>query len=304
MPLGLSWHDYNESLVERGRIILDLGRLPDSREAELRSMNNDKLGRPFEFTDSYIQFLAFIKTGFDAPYRIVQGVLRALSEYIRFVEEMHFTHIRRRMLKLLKGKKPSEIVSMDTGDEGKEPITVVVDSTGLSTTTKGSYIEERWRKEKRRFLKLHILADKESKKIVGFRVTSERTGDSKKFKPLVKEASKKRRIVKAYADAAYDSRSNFNLLDEKGIDPAIKLRRNARTRSLGSPLRRREAALLKKLGYGGWKNLKDYGERWIAEIVFSAFKRTLGDSVSSRRFDAQRVEASFKVMLYNKFLSL
>lgn len=28
-------------------------------------------------------------------------------------------------------------------------------------------------------------------------------------------------------DGAYDSRCNFNLLDEKGIEPIIKVRRNA-----------------------------------------------------------------------------
>jgi len=29
------------------------------------------------------------------------------------------------------------------------------------------------------------------------------------------------------SDGAYDSRCNFNLLDEKGIEPIIKVRRNA-----------------------------------------------------------------------------
>ena len=45
-----------------------------------------------------------------------------------------------------------------------------------------------WRREKRKFIKL---ADKKGK-IVGFRVTSEKTGDTKKFVPLVKEAVKRR----------------------------------------------------------------------------------------------------------------
>lgn len=81
-------------------------------------------------------------------------------------------------------------------------------------------------------------------------------GDSKKFVPLVKEASKKKKkkktkIEKAYGDSAYDSRKNFNILKEKGIEPAIKLRKNARTRSRGSPLRREEAVLTKKLGLEG-----------------------------------------------------
>jgi hypothetical protein len=72
-----------------------------------------------------------------------------------------------------------------------------------------------------------------------------------------------------YGDSAYDARRNFNLLDELEIEPAIRIRKNARTLSRGSPLRREETLLMKKLGLEGWKKLKDSGKRWIAEIVFS-----------------------------------
>jgi hypothetical protein len=125
----------------------------------------------------------------------------------------------------------------------------------------------------------------------------------KKFIPLVKEVSKKSKIKKAYADTAYDSRKNFNLLKEKGIEPAIKIRKNARTLSRGSPLRREETVLTKRLGLEGWKHLKDYGQRWIVEIIFSSFKRVLGELLRSRKFFSQKTEASFKVLLYNKLLS-
>ena len=304
MPLGLSWHDYNESLVERGRIIFDLG-FADSWKKELKSMNKRKVGRPFDFPDSYIEFLSFLKVGFDIPYRMVEGAVDELSEYISFIHDICFTQIRRRMVRLMKGKKPSEIIVPAHDDKEKEdPITVVVDSTGLTTTNKGSYIEDKWKKEKRKFIKLHIIADRKTKKIVGFRVTSERTGDSKKFIPLVKEVSKKKKIEKAYADTMYDSRKNFNLLKEKGIEPAIKVRKNARTLARGSPLRREETVLTKKLGLEGWKQLKDYGQRWIVEIVFSSFKRVLGEALRSKKFISQKAEASLKVMLYNRFLSV
>jgi hypothetical protein len=49
--------------------------------------------------------------------------------------------------------------------------------------------------------------------------------------------------------------------------------KNALTRSKGCPLRRDEVLLIKKLGYDRWKQLKDTGKRWIAEIVFSSLKR-------------------------------
>jgi hypothetical protein len=301
MPRGMSWHDYNESLVERGRVLFDLGFAADwSRELE--GMNEEKKGRPYEFPDSYIEFLSFFKVGLNAPYRVIEGMTEALSEYLTLVKEIHFTQIRRRVLAMIRKKKP-EYVDRIGESINDDPLTIVVDSTGLSTTKKGSYIEEMWTREKRKFVKLHIVADKKTGKIVGFRVTSEKTGDTKKFVPMVKEVARKKKIAKAYADAAYDSRSNFNLLKEIGAEPAIKLRKNASLRSGGSPLRRQEALLFDALGYEGWKSVKEYGKRWMAEVVFAAFKRVLGDTLTSRSFLGQKAETTLKVILYNRFMS-
>jgi hypothetical protein len=69
-------------------------------------------------------------------------------------------------------------------------------------------------------------------------------------------------------------------------------------------LRRDEVLLLKKLGYEKWKQIKDAGRRWIAEIVFSSIKRVLGEDLFSKKFSPQKVKAGLKIMLYNKFISL
>jgi hypothetical protein len=298
-----SWHDYDEALIERGCAILDLGQLTSWRE-ELDAMNREKLGRPFEFPDSYISFLGFVKVGFDIPYRTLEGITRELSGYVRFVEEMHYTHMRRRILTSMKGKKSAYLIEKDA--DGDEPMTIITDSSGLSVSNKGSYIEDKWKKEKRKYVKLHILADKKTGKIKGFRVTSEKTGDTAKFVPMVKEATKKRKVAKVYADTAYDARKNFNLLREIGAEPAIKLRKNASLKRMGSELRQQqEAILFDALGYEGWREVREYGKRWLVEeITFSAFKRVLGDTLRARRFLSQKAEASLKVMLYNKFLSI
>ena len=50
--------------------------------------------------------------------------------------------------------------------------------------------------------------------------------------------------------------------------------------------------LIKKLGYEGWKRVKDAGSRsWIAEIVFSSIKGLLGEDLLSTKFSTQKVEA-------------
>src|SRR5262249_14098475 len=94
MPLNKSWHDYNESLIERGRILIDVSFIKSSNK-EIKKMNIGKVGAPFQYSDSYVRFLAFLKIGLRIPYRMVQGIVRGLAEYVKIVEEIHFTHIRK-----------------------------------------------------------------------------------------------------------------------------------------------------------------------------------------------------------------
>jgi hypothetical protein len=54
----------------------------------------------------------------------VQGIVRGLSDYIK-IEEMHFTHIRRRILKI----KPQ--LNLGSVDDNK-PVTLIVDASGLT----------------------------------------------------------------------------------------------------------------------------------------------------------------------------
>ena len=279
---------------------MDIGFLR-SWNKEIKKMNKGKVGAPFEYSHSYIHFLAFLKIGFKIAYRTVQGIVRGLSNYIK-IEELHFTHIRRRILKI----KPSSVGNLGFKEEEKhnKPIILIVDASGLTISKKGDYIEEKWIREKKEFIKLHIAVDEESKKIVSFRITKGNVHDTKKFSQLVKESAKRHDIDKVHADKAYDNRKNFNILDDINAEPAISIRKNASTRSKGCPLRRDEVLLIKKLGYNGWKQLKDTGRRWIAEIVFSSLKRVLGEDLLSKEFKSQKIEAGLKVMLYNKFISL
>ena len=269
-------------------------------------MNECKIGAPFQYPASYIQFLAFLKIGFKIPYRTVQGIVRGLSDYVK-IEEMHFTHIRRRMLNI----KLSSIGELNFEENG-EPITLIVDdASGLTVSKKGDYIDEKWIREKKEFIiKLHIAVDDEkSKKVISFRITKKGNDvhDTKKFGPLIKEAAEKHGINKVHADKAYDNRrNNFNILDDDiNIEPAIIIRKNASTtKSNGCPLRRDEVFLIKRLGFERWKQLKDIGRMWIAEIVFSSIKRVFGEDLLSKKFNAQKIEAGLKVMLYNQFMNL
>ena len=165
-----------------------------------------------------------MKIGFKIPYRTVQGIVRGLSDHVK-IEEMHFTHIRRRMLNI----KLSSIGELNFEENG-EPITLIVDASGLTVSKKGDYIEEKWIHEKKEFIKLHIAVGAKSKKVVSFGITKGYIHDTKKFGPLVKEAAEEYDIDKVHADKAYDNRKNFNILDDINAEPAISIRKNASTR--------------------------------------------------------------------------
>lgn len=62
---------------------------------------------------------------------------------------MHFTHIRR----ILKSK--TSVGKLNLDDD--KPITLIVDASGLTVTKKGDYIEEKWIRNKKEFIKLCIL---------------------------------------------------------------------------------------------------------------------------------------------------
>ena len=288
---------YNESLIERGHILMDIGFIKSQRR-ELTTMNKKKVGRPFLYPDSYVQFLAFLKIGFCISYRTVQGIVRGLAEYIR-IEEIHFTQLRRRIKKMC-----THFRDIYSNDRIGKSITIVVDASGLTTSKKGKYIEDRWKKERREYLKLHITVDVKSKQIVSFRVTKGTVHDSKKFIPMIKEISKHHNIRKTYADKAYDSTVNFNLLDKMHIEPVISIRKNANDKTRNCKSRNELVHLIQKIGYEKYKQLKNTGQRWIAEVVFSSLKRVLGEHLLSRKFSMQKAETVLKIMLYNKFISL
>ncbi len=118
--------------------------------------------------------------------------------------------------------KPS--IENDNDYYNKEPITLVVDASGLTVSKKGDYIEEKWIRKKKEFIKLHIAADAKSKKVVSFRITRGNVHDAKTFCPLVRESFKKNNIDKVCVDKAQDNRRNFNLLERLDVEPVIAIR--------------------------------------------------------------------------------
>ena len=145
-----------------------------------------------------------------------------------------------------------------------------------------------------------------SKKILSMEVTDEHTHDSKMLPKLVEDILRTNgcsMIDKLIADGAYDSNDIFRCLSEKGIVPCIKVRKNSRVRKTGH-LFRNLSVIAQRNNYEQWKDSVSYGQRWIAETVFSSLKRMFGEYVYSVKMKNMKQELMLKASLYNKFLSL
>jgi Transposase DDE domain len=110
-------------------------------------------------------------------------------------------------------------------------------------------------------------------------------------------------IDTAIMDGSYDSNRNFQLLSFKGINPAIKVRKNSKCRKTNHYLRNKTVKLQNN-NLQEWKDSVSYGQRWIVETVFSCIKRMFGEYVTAIRFENIIKEMILKASLYNLFQSM
>lgn len=199
-------------------------------------MNANKRGRPYRFPRSLIRFVAFARDVWRLGLRQAEGLLRVLGSIFGFEAPDYTTLWRREIVdELLEFVVPRA-----------EDHTLAVGSSGLSVTTRGEYLAHKY-KVHRGFVKLHAAVDVSSGAVVAATATDGRAGDAGQLSSLVGEATERLdgTILKVLADGAYDTRANFDLLDERGIEAVVRMRKNANMkRTLVEGLRSRRCDLM------------------------------------------------------------
>ena len=135
-------------------------------------------------------------------------------------------------------------------------------------------MRDKWhiKNNKKGYLKIHVAVNLKTKKILSMKVTDEHVHDSKAFPELVDEtikSDKKITIGKLFADGAYDGNDIFRYLEDNGILPCIKVRKNSRVRWKKGHILRNLTVLAQRNDLQRWKDGVSYGQRWIVETVFS-----------------------------------
>ena len=86
--------------------------------------------------------------------------------------------------------------------------------------------------------------------------------------------------------------------------PCIKVRKNAKVGWKKGNILRNLSVIAQKKDLERWKYSISYGQRWIAETVFSSIKRMFGEYVYSVKLKNMIQEMMLKASLYNKMISI
>jgi hypothetical protein len=285
------WKDYNEALVKRGLILLDLDFVA-GWSRELKAMNTRKEGARYRYPESFIKLLAVVHA-YVLPYRQLEGFMRGLGQYVDGLKALDYTTIWWRVAKM----KVDLVSSVDLDKD----VTIAVDSSGIKVTNRGEWIHKKWRLQ-RGFIKVHIAVDTKTKQILSIEVTKEDVGDGRMLRYLVNGSSSRARLSGVIADGAYDSKSNFRMLADLGVDPLIRVRRNASFK--GGGCMPRKFAVVEQLGNPDWLKEKGYGYRWMVESAFSSIKRIFGEYICAVKWPNIVKELLLKASIYNLFMKM
>jgi len=285
-------------------------------DKELREMNRRKRGRPYKYTHTIILYSLIIAFMF-------RFSLRETIAYIVYNNLLHKTP-NFRTLSYRFGKVPIHKYNEDILQEvkGKRYIAVSIDATGLSFNTINPWFEEKHNvKGKRKWIKLEVIVDIESKKVLYHNLyTNSEINEAghKRFRRTIDDLIAKGYDVKVlYADALYDSYDNFQYLENKDILPVIKIRkrsvlslrnryegrmRNGKDREV-KRMRHlaRDYYALEQIYWERYKSRYKYGNREAVESAFSSIKRKFGDKVRFKKHRNVVNEVNLIIYLYNLF---
>jgi hypothetical protein len=285
------WEGYNEALVKRGLILLDLDFVANwSRE--LKAMNDGKEGGRYRYPESFIKLLSVVHA-YVLPYRQLEGFIRGLSPYIDGLKAPDYTTIWRRIAKMK--------VDLASSVDLDKDVTIAIDSSGIKVSNRGEWMHKKW-KVKRGFIKVHIAVDTKTKQILAIEVTKEDVGDGRMLKRLVDGSQNKAVLGRVIADGAYDSKSNFRMLADSAIDPLIRVRKNASWK--GGGCMPRKFAVVFQLGNPNWRRESGYGYRWMVESAFSSIKRVFGEYICAVKWPNIVKELLLKASIYNLFMKM
>ena len=292
-------HEYNESLRQRGSITI---WIDDEVVKGWLAAHHTRRGHPRKFSDLAIETCLRMRLVFDLPLRQTQGFVRSVFELMGLkLDVPDYSTLSRRGggLKLSGNKRHSK----------SEPITLVVDSTGVKIFGAGEWQETKHgtRVKRRKWRKLHLGLNLNTGEIVCSELTREDVGDPTVVPDLLNQIDGC--VATFLGDGAYDGeRARQELADRfdgvQVIIPPPKTAVPSPEAETGPTPRDKDILSIQKNGRMSWQTETGFGRRSRGETLMGRFKQVIGSKLRSRAFKNQRTEAKVGVLVLNKMTAL
>ena len=166
----------NEKYVKRGADMF-IEYNPEW-EDEVSHTNKGKVGAPYQYSETLIMLAAALRVGLGVRYRQLEGTV---GKMIGESRTPSFSQLRKRMGRLDVSTYQGGMITVS--DPGQSRI-LAADATGLKQHNRGEWMGKKWR-VKRGFVKLRVMVDTQTMKIVALSVTDESVGDVTEFRSLL-----------------------------------------------------------------------------------------------------------------------
>lgn len=168
----------NEKYVKRGADLFI--EYDPGWEDDVGRANDGKVGAPYRYAETLIMLAAAFRGALGVRYRQLEGMLG------RMVGESN-TPAYSQLYKRISGldadirRDPGGVVTVS---DRKGSRVLALDASGLKQHNRGEWMRAKW-KVRRGFVKMHVLVDTETMKILALEVTDDSVGDSAMLEPLL-----------------------------------------------------------------------------------------------------------------------
>jgi Transposase DDE domain len=206
-----NWHEYDQALQARGSLTVWV--TPEAIAA-WQALPTGQRGRSPFYSNLAIETGHLLRLAFGRPWRQTEGLLRSIMTLlgVSLAVPDHTTFSRR-----------STGLSLPTSlTPSREPVQVVIDSTGLKVYGAGEWQREKHGERGRRtWRKLHLAMNPDTNEILAAELTSNEIGDSSMVGPLLDQIQTP--MTSVMADGAYDGEPVYRAIAARQpqLPPAV-----------------------------------------------------------------------------------
>jgi hypothetical protein len=292
-----NWAEYDASLRQRGSLTVWL--TTEAIAAWRAEPRTTRGGQP-HYSALAIQTALTLRAVFRLALRQTEGLIGSILQLLGLDLAVPDHSTLSRCAETLEVPKPCP--------NSREPVHLLVDSTGLRLCGPGEWLVEKHGTRRRRdWRKLPIGVDADTGQILASELTTSDVDDGSQVEPLLDQIAAP--LASFISDGAYDQAGIYGTiaLRHPGADVIVPPRSTAVSSEMAesAPTQRdRHLQNIAELGRIGWQKRSGYSRRALVETAISRFKRVIGDALRSPTDRRRANEISIAVHALSRMLEL